>query len=85
MAQVINNMKEFIQFMRERRSQNALLKPAPSKDEWLCILEAASRAADHGAIKPWRYQIYSVHSLDRLGECSWQHALATVPDVPLTK
>jgi len=85
MAQVINNMKEFIQFMRERSSQNALLKPAPSKGEWQCILEAASRAADHGAIKPWRYQIYSGQSLDLLGECYWQHALATTPDMPLAK
>ena len=62
-------MKEFIQFMRERSSQNALLAPAPSKDEWQNVLEAASRAADHGAMKPWRYRVYSGKSLDTLGEC----------------
>lgn len=85
MAQVNDNMKEFIQFMRERSSQNALLQPAPTKDEWVSILEAASRAADHGAIKPWRYRVYSGNSLDQIGECYWQHALATTPEMPLSK
>lgn len=78
-------MKEFIQFMRERSSQNALLAPAPTKEEWQDVLEAASRAADHGAIKPWRYRVYTGNSLDALGECYWQHALATTPEMPLAK
>ena len=78
-------MKEFIQFMRARCSKNALLHPAPSKDEWITVLEAASRAADHGAIKPWRYQIYSGQGLDKLGECYWQHALSTTPEMPISK
>ncbi|EAQ63352.1 nitroreductase family protein [Marinomonas sp. MED121] len=85
MAQVNVNMKEFIQFMRERSSQNALLSPAPLKEEWQSVLEAASRAADHGAIKPWRYRIYSGKSLDLLGECYWQHALASTPEMPISK
>ena len=78
-------MKEFIQFMRARSSKNALLHPAPSKDEWITVLEAASRAADHGAIKPWRYQVYSGQGLDKLGECYWQHALATTAEMPESK
>ena len=78
-------MKEFIQFMRDRSSQNALIQPAPSKDEWQTILEAASRAADHGAVKPWRYRIYSGKSLDTLGECYWQHALTVSAEMPLSK
>ena len=85
MAQVMINMKEFIQFMRERCSQNALLSPAPQKEEWQSVLEAASRAADHGAIKPWRYRIYTGKSLDLLGECYWQHALTSAPEMPISK
>lgn len=78
-------MKEFIHFMRSRSSQNALLHPAPTKDEWQCILEAASRAADHGGVRPWRYRVYSGDSLDLLGECYWQHALSVTEQMPASK
>ncbi|TBR45072.1 nitroreductase [Marinomonas agarivorans] len=74
-------MKEIIEFIRNRESCPQLTAPAPNREEWLEILTAASRAADHGALKPWRYRIYQGAQLDQIGECYWQHALTDVPDL----
>jgi len=78
-------MKDIVQFIRNRVSHSALIKPAPTQDEWLDILAAGSRAADHGCLKTWRYRIYQGDSLDQLGECYWRHAQSDVPDIPLSK
>ncbi len=66
--------KDFLQFMRNRVSKNQLEAPAPSHDEWFEILDAASRAADHGALKPWRFRVYEGEGRRQLGELYWQHA-----------
>lgn len=73
--------KDFLTFMRNRVSQPALVAPAPSDNEWHDILDAASRAADHGNIKPWRFRIYEGEGRQKLGEIYWQHALSEVPDL----
>lgn len=78
-------MKDIIEFIRNRTSQAALIEPAPKRDEWVEILSAASRAADHGCLKPWRYRIYQGQSLDQLGECYWQHAQAETPSLESSK
>ncbi|BFM48260.1 nitroreductase [Marinomonas sp. THO17] len=77
--------KDFLTFIRNRVSQPALTSPAPSENEWRDILDAASRAADHGNLKPWRYRIYEAEGRNKLGEIYWQHALAEVPDLPDNK
>ena len=73
--------KDFLRFMRDRVSVNQLEEPAPSKDEWLEILDAASRAADHGGLKPWRFRIYEGEGRRKLGELYWQHAKSEVPEL----
>lgn len=78
-------MKEIIEFIRSRTSQAALAEPAPNKEDWLEILTAASRAADHGCLKTWRYRIYQGEALDKLGECYWRHAQMEMPELDVAK
>ena len=77
--------KEFIKFMRDRVSQSALTNPAPTDNEWESIISAASRAADHGSLKPWRFRIYEGEGRAKLGQVYWQHALSEVDSIPADK
>ncbi|MGO2356506.1 MAG: nitroreductase family protein [Marinomonas foliarum] len=77
--------KEFLTFMRNRVSQPKLDSPAPTKDEWLSILNAASRAADHGNLTPWRFRVYEGEGRSKLGQIYWHHALSEVDSMPLNK
>ncbi|TPE55517.1 nitroreductase [Maribrevibacterium harenarium] len=77
--------KEFVSFMRRRVSAATLDIPAPNKAEWRTILDAASRAADHGNLKPWRFRVYQGEARAQIGEIYWQHAKAEVPELPEDK
>lgn len=77
--------EEFVNFIRNRVSQPILEEPAPSKEDWYRVLDAASRAADHGNLKPWRFRVYEGEGRGKLGEIYWQHAVSEVPDLPETK
>lgn len=77
--------KEFISFMRNRVSQPALNAPAPTESEWELILSAASRAADHGNLKPWRFCIFEGEGRSKLGQIYWHHALSEVESMPDSK
>ncbi|MCB5160478.1 nitroreductase family protein [Marinomonas algarum] len=77
--------QEFIEFMRNRVSHAALEAPSPSEDEWRGILSAASRAADHGNLKPWRFRIFEGEGRNALGQVYWQHALSEVASLPKDK
>lgn len=75
----------FISFMRNRVSHAALTSPAPSESEWIAVLAAASRAADHGNLKPYRFCIFEGEGRARLGQIYWQHALSEVSSIPPDK
>ncbi len=77
--------KEFITFMRNRVSQPSLMEPAPNVSEWEMILDAASRAADHGGLKPWRFRIYEKEGRSKLGQIYWHHALSESDSMPASK
>ncbi|MCO4785779.1 nitroreductase family protein [Marinomonas atlantica] len=70
--------KDFLRFIRDRVSNNQLVEPAPSHEEWLEILDAASRAADHGNLKPWRFKIFEGEGRRKVGEVYWRHAKSEV-------
>lgn len=70
--------KDFLRFMRERVSNNQLVEPAPSHSEWREILDAASRAADHGNLRPWRFKVYEGEARQQVGQVYWQHAKSEV-------
>ncbi|NVK73199.1 MAG: nitroreductase [Oceanospirillaceae bacterium] len=77
--------KEIIDFMRNRVSEPTLIAPSPSESEWLSILNAASRAPDHGNLKPWRFCIYEGEGRSKLGQIYWQHALSELDSMPAEK
>ncbi|MCV2402962.1 nitroreductase [Marinomonas sp. C2222] len=77
--------QEFIKFMRNRVSQPILNEPAPNVAEWELILDAASRAADHGNLKPWRFRIYEGEGRNQLGQIYWRHAMAEVESIADSK
>lgn len=70
--------KDFLHFMRDRVSNNQLTEPAPTREEWREILDAASRAADHGNLKPWRFKVYEGDARSQVGQVYWQHAKSEV-------
>ncbi|MBR7890297.1 nitroreductase [Marinomonas sp. A79] len=72
---------EFISFMRNRVSHANLTSPAPSEKEWMSILAAASRAADHGNLKPWRFCVFEGEGRAQLGQIYWQHAVSEVSTI----
>lgn len=76
---------QVIEFMRNRVSQAALEAPGPNKEEWLDVLNAASRAADHGGLKPWRYKVYEGEGRNKIGQIYWQQALSEVPSLDPSK
>lgn len=71
--------------MRGRVSQPLLNAPAPTQTEWESILDAASRAADHGNLKPWRFRVYEGEGRAKLGQIYWHHALSEVASMPESK
>lgn len=73
--------KDFLRFMRDRVSRSQLVEPAPSQSEWQEILDAASRAADHGGLKPWRFKVYSGSGREQIGQAYWLHAKSEVPEL----
>ena len=77
--------KEFIRFMRNRVSQPALNAPAPTEEDWELVLSAASRAADHGNLKPWRFCIFEGEGREKLGQIYWHHALSELESMPESK
>ncbi|MEM9103470.1 MAG: nitroreductase [Pseudomonadota bacterium] len=57
-----------------RTSSPKLKGPAPSADELEIILRAASRAPDHGMLKPWRFIVAKEERLNDLGDF-WANAI----------
>ncbi len=76
---------DIIRAMRTRASQNQLSGQGPTKAQWFDVLDAASRAADHGGIKPWRFRIFEGDAREQLGECYWQFAKSEVNELPESK
>lgn len=51
-----------------RRSEHRLVEPSPSMEELTYLLKAASCAADHGRLRPWRWLLVSGDDRRALGE-----------------
>ena len=52
----------------ERRSAKGLTDPAPDAGALELLLECASRAPDHGRLRPWRFIVIRGAARERLGE-----------------
>lgn len=54
--------------LKQRNSSAKLSAPAPSDEALEQIFQAACRAPDHAALRPWRFITISGESLEKLGE-----------------
>ncbi|MEQ8650988.1 MAG: nitroreductase [Kiloniellales bacterium] len=66
---------------RESVSAKYLMEPAPSAEHRRQAYEAAMRAPDHGAIRPWRLIEFEGEGLQRLGQLYYDSAKRAQPDV----
>jgi nitroreductase len=57
-----------IDALLERRSAKTLTDPAPDEGALALLLESASRAPDHGRLRPWRFIVIRGGARERLGE-----------------
>jgi nitroreductase len=57
-----------IDALLERRSAKTLTEPAPDDGALSLLLECASRAPDHGRLRPWRFIVIRGAARERLGE-----------------
>jgi len=74
-----------IEQLLSRRSHNQLTAPAPTNDQLEIMFKAALRAPDHGALKPWRFKVYTGQSLVELGELFLKATLKDSPDLSIEK
>ena len=56
-----------IEALLKRRSAKALTDPAPDAGALQLLLECASRAPDHGRLRPWRFIVIRGAARERLG------------------
>jgi nitroreductase len=57
-----------IDALLKRRSAKVLADPAPDAGALELLLECASRAPDHGRLRPWRFVVIRGAARERLGE-----------------
>jgi nitroreductase len=68
-----------LQALHNRVSIAKLTAPAPDADQRRAIFMAATSAADHGRLRPWRFLVVEGEGLERLGETFCAAALADDP------
>ncbi|HVS76075.1 MAG TPA: nitroreductase [Steroidobacteraceae bacterium] len=57
-----------IDALLNRRSAKTLTDPAPDEGALQLLLESASRAPDHGRLRPWRFIVIRGPARERLGD-----------------
>jgi nitroreductase len=57
-----------LSFLKTRNSATRLIAPAPNDDEIAEMFSAASRAPDHGRLRPWRFLLVRDEALLSLGD-----------------
>jgi nitroreductase len=67
--------------LHQRVSQSKLMAPAPDDAQLESLIRAATRAADHGHLQPWRFLVIKDAGLKKLGELFAQVAAAKKTDI----
>jgi nitroreductase len=68
-----------IDALLKRRSAKTLADPAPDEGALALLLECASRAPDHGRLRPWRFIVIRGPARERLGELMAEQLLRKQP------
>ena len=63
-----------------RRSAKTLTDPAPDEGALALLLECASRAPDHGRLRPWRFIVIRGAARERLGGLMAEQLRRKLPD-----
>ncbi|WP_170409696.1 nitroreductase family protein [Ruegeria atlantica] len=58
---------EFLQLRRSRPAKT-LVEPAPTREQLLPLLTAATRSPDHGKLEPWRFIVLEKGAMPRLAQ-----------------
>ena len=66
-----------IEALRRRYSARSLTEPAPDDAALALILECATRVADHGRLRPWRFIVIKSEQRARFGELLADHLRRT--------
>lgn len=76
-----------LELLLSRQSAPAKLlgEPAPDDEELQPVFEAAVRAPDHGAIRPWRFKIIRGEARNRLGDLFVEATRRRAPDTAAEK
>jgi len=70
-----------IELLTQRTSCGMLEAPAPTPKQLELMFQAASRAPDHGLLRPYRFLTIQGEALDRLGQLYLEASLAKNPDL----
>jgi nitroreductase len=70
-----------IEALLERHSARALKEPAPDDAALALILESATRAPDHGRLRPWRFIVIKSEARAQFGELLADHLRRTKASV----
>jgi nitroreductase len=70
-----------IEALLRRHSARALKEPAPDDAALGLILESATRAPDHGRLRPWRFIVIQGENRTRFGELLAEHLRRTKASV----
>lgn len=73
----VTSLMQAIEALLLRHSARSLKEPAPDDGALALILESATRAPDHGRLRPWRFIVIRSESRARLGELFAEHARRT--------
>ncbi len=71
-----------ISALHERVSIAKVTAPAPNAEQREAIFRAATRAADHKRLRPWRFLVIEGEGLRRLGDLFETAALEEAPEIP---
>ncbi|WP_286237461.1 nitroreductase family protein [Neptuniibacter halophilus] len=70
-----------LDLLHNRVSCPVLSEPGPTEEQLEAMFQAALRAPDHGAIRPWRFLTIAGEQRHKLGELFLQAALQDDPDL----
>jgi len=70
-----------IEALLRRYSPRALKEPAPDEAALGLILESATRAADHGRLRPWRFIVIRGDDRARFGDLLVEHLRRVKPSI----
>lgn len=68
--------------LKSRVTPLRLIEPAPSGEALQALLEAATRAPDHGKLRPWRLFVIEGEGRTRLGELMVEALKRNDPEAP---